>query len=173
ADRRRHRTESLRPAYRGKAGRRGSNKTPRSALDAARGETLFDRGKAARRLEVIPLAFMDDAVKPLGENGAGPIRLDGEFAAWRASEEAAMQQLDRREIMRCDFGFAAPSQQADRIDHEIARSVEPDRGDGALHQQNSVHRRAVEGARDADQRRHLAVEPEHIGVDDIKGLAEM
>src|SRR5208337_1967789 len=96
----------------------------------------------------------------------------GEGAVGNAVEEAPVKDLDAGKEIGGDLALAAPTRPSQRIEKIIAAALVADRRDGPLQQQGCVHLRRVEGGGEAKQGGVLAVEPEDVGVDDEKDIAE-
>ncbi len=83
-----------------------------------------------------------------------------------------MEELDAGEEQRCDLVLAAPPRHAERIEKIVAAPVIADRRRRALQEEHRIHLGIAPRACQPGERRHLAVEPEYIGVDDVEFLAE-
>ncbi len=95
-----------------------------------------------------------------------------EDSVGHAVEQAAVQQLDAGEQIGRDFALAAAARAPGRVEQIIAVAIIADSAHRALQQQHRVHPLGIEGAGQAQQCRLLAIEPEYVGVDDKKGVAE-
>src|SRR6185437_8711337 len=131
-------------------------------------------GQPGRRADMVPLAVMDDGAQPSCRLGAVVEADEREFRRERAGlgEEPAMQELDAGEEEGRRLALAAAARQPERIEEVVAGPVIAEGGRRFLQQQHGVGLVLAPGAREARQRRHLAVEPQDVAVDDEEALVE-
>src|SRR6267142_6472857 len=83
-----------------------------------------------------------------------------------------MEELNTREEVGRDLALAAAARSSQRVEEVVAAALVADRRHGPLQQQDGIHLGGIEGAGEPEQCGILAVEPEHVAVDDEKRLAE-
>src|SRR6185437_6304890 len=137
------------------------------------GQPVLAGGEALWRADMEPFTVMDDGGEPAGDDSLIPQRIERERTVWRSSEEAAAQNLDAPEEIGHDLTLGAAAHITERIDRKIADAVIADGAGRALHQQEGIEPRRIPGIGETQQRRRAPVQPEHIGIDDEEGFAEM
>jgi hypothetical protein len=95
-----------------------------------------------------------------------------ENAVGNAGEGTAVQQLDASVEKGRDLTLAAATWATPRVDQIVAAALIADRRHGALQQQGCVHAFGIKSGGEALQGALLTVEPEHVAVDDKKGVIE-